>query len=76
MLRGRFLDRPTWERMLRELGAEPLARMTPLNTAEWWRRPARPPFTVPVEDDGRCDFWAFRRVYEAQGGRPLSSEPL
>lgn len=75
MLRGRFLDRPTWERMLRALGAAPLAGMTPLNTAEWWRRPGQPPFTVPVEDDGSCDFWAFRRVYEAQGGRPLSSDP-
>lgn len=74
MLRGRFLDRPTWERMLRELGAEPLAGTTPLNTAEWWRSPGRPPFTVPVEDDGRCDFWAFRRIYEAQGGQPLSGD--
>ena len=61
--------------MLRELGAEPLAGKTPLNTAEWWRRPDKPPFTVPVENDGRCDFWAFRRIYEAQGGPSLSSEP-
>ena len=73
MLRGRFLERPVWEPMLRSLGAEPLAGLTPLNTAEWWRRPGKPPFTVPVEDDGRCDFWAFRRVYEAQGGPPLSN---
>lgn len=72
MLRGRFLDRPTWERLLRELGGEPLVGRTPLNTAEWWRRPGWPPFTVPVERDGQCDFWAFRRIYEAQGGRPLS----
>ncbi len=72
MLRDRFLDRPTWERMLRELGAAPLEGNTSLNTAEWWRRPGAPPFTVPVEMDGRCDFWAFRRIYEAQGGRPLS----
>jgi hypothetical protein len=75
MLPGRFVDRPTWERMLRELGAEPLAGKAPLNTAEWWRRPGHPPFTLPVEDDGKCDFWAFRRIYEAQGERPLSSPP-
>lgn len=73
MLRGRFLDRPEWERMLRGLGAAPAQGLTALNTAEWWRRPGHPPFTVPVESDGRCDFWAFRRIYENQGGRPLSS---
>lgn len=72
MLRGRWLDRPVWERMLRSLGAEPLAGLTPLNTAEWWRIPGRAPFTVPVDETGRCDFWAFRRLYEAQGGSPLS----
>lgn len=72
MLRGRFLERAVWERMLRNIGAEPLPGVGNLNTAEWWRRPGMPPFTVPVEDGGRCDFWAFRRIYEAQGGRPLS----
>ena len=74
MLRGRYLDRPEWEAMLRKLGAAPAEGLGPLNTAEWWRRPGHMPFTVPTEEDGRCDFWAFRRVYEAQGGRPLSSE--
>lgn len=74
MLRGRFLDRPVWERMLRELGAEPAKGLTKLNTAEWWKRPKAPPFTVPIEHDGRCDFWAFRRIYETQGGRPLSND--
>ena len=75
MLRCRFLDRPEWEAMLQKLGAAPAKGLGPLNTAEWWRRPGHMPFTVPTEEDGRCDFWAFRRVYEAQGGRPLSSEP-
>jgi hypothetical protein len=72
MLRGRFLERSEWEPKLRSLGAAPLEGQSKLNTAEWWKRPNHPPFTVPVEDDGRCDFWAFRRIYEAQGGRPLS----
>ena len=46
-------------------------RKTALNTAEWWKRPGHPPFAVPTKPDGRCDVWAFRRLYEAQGGRPL-----
>ncbi len=72
MLRGRYLDRPTWERKLRSIGAEPLPGLGHLNTAEWWRRPGHPPFTVPIEDDGKCDYWAFRRIFETQGGRPLA----
>lgn len=75
MLRGRFLDRPTWERMLRGLGAEPVQGRTRLSTAEWWARPGEMPFMVPAEDDGACDFWAFRRAYESQGGRPLNDQP-
>jgi len=70
----RFLARSEWEPKLRAIGAEPMAGKTPLNTAEWWRRPGHPPFTVPIERDGQCDFWAFRRIYEAQGGRPLSGD--
>lgn len=34
----------------------------PLNTAEWWQDEAGIPFTVPVEADGRCDFWAIQRL--------------
>lgn len=59
--------------MLREIGAEPLQGKGPLNTAEWWRvvGEGRLPFTVPIDSQGRCDLWAFRRIYETQGGRPL-----
>ncbi|MGU3387318.1 hypothetical protein ACLBYG_22600 [Methylobacterium sp. D53M] len=40
----------------------------PLNTAEWWKGP-RGVFTVPVEGDGVCDFWAIQRLAEWYGER-------
>ena len=62
MLSGALLEREIWEGKLRRLGAEPLAGKTALNTAEWWMKPGLHPFTVPVEDDGRCEFWAIERL--------------
>lgn len=58
----RFLSRRQWEAKLRAAGAEPLEGKTALNTAEWWRVPKRPPFVVPVEDDGRAEFWAIQKL--------------
>ena len=77
MLFGRYLSRPQWEKKLRAAtGAEPLEGKTGLNTAEWWRTPGRPPFTVPTEPDGRIEFWAFQRICQAQGAPPLHRRPL
>jgi hypothetical protein len=68
VIRDKFLSRSQWEKKLRDIGAEPLAGKGPLNTAEWWRVPDKTPFTVPIEDDGRCDFWAIHRICKEQGG--------
>ena len=68
MLRRR-VARALWEAKLRSLGAEPLSGRGRLNSAEWWRRPGRPPFTVPLEEDGECDFWALQKIIHQQGGR-------
>ena len=52
MIRSRWLERSEWEAKLRRNGCEPL--------------PGKgPPFTVPVEDDGRSDFWAVQRICDA-----------
>ncbi len=49
-----------------ENGCEPLPGKGRLNTAEWWCRPSKgPPFTVPVEEDGRSDFRAIQRICDA-----------
>ena len=66
MIRSRWLSRAQWEKKLRQIGAEPLVGTGRLNTAEWWKRPNKPPFTVPVEDDGRADFWAIDRLCKQQ----------
>jgi hypothetical protein len=69
MLRGRFLSRPQWEKKLKGIGAEPLEGLTPLNSSVWWRVPGRSPFTVPVELDGRAEFWAIQKIITQQTGR-------
>jgi hypothetical protein len=38
----------------------------PLNTAEWWIG-KNGPFTVPVEGDDQCEFWALDRICRANG---------
>jgi hypothetical protein len=64
MIAVRFLHRPEWEAKLRRYGCKPLPGKTPLNTAEWWQMPwgRQPPFTVPIEADGRCDEAAIQRI--------------
>jgi hypothetical protein len=76
MALGKFLPRPKWEKMLRELGAEPDVTLPAISGAEWWRRPGQLPFTVPVEDGGESEFWAIQKTLEAQGGRQKFSRPL
>jgi hypothetical protein len=58
----RFLHRGEWERRLRRYGCHRLEGKGKLNTAEWWQMPWGTPFTVSIEDDGRCDEWAIQRV--------------
>ena len=76
MIRDRFLRRDQWEKRLREIGAEPLEGKGGLNTAEWWHLPVGAPFTVPVEHDGRCDFWALQKLCEDLTGPRLFKGPL
>lgn len=63
-----FLLRYQWERKLRSWGCEPLQGLGRLNTAEWWKGP-RGVFTVPVEENDRCEFWAIKRLAEWYGER-------
>lgn len=77
MIPGRFLHRSQWEKRLRDAGAVPAEGLGRLNTAEWWRVPGKPPFTVPVEDEaGRCDFWAIQKLCEQIAGPRLFNPPL
>lgn len=69
MIRDKFLPRPEWEAKLKRWGCTPLAGLGKLNTAEWWKGP-RGVFTVPIEADGSCDFWAIQRIAEWYGERP------
>ena len=62
MIAVRFLHRDEWEIRLRDYGCEPLEGKGRLNTAEWWRMPWGTPFTVPIEEDGRCDEWAIHKL--------------
>jgi len=56
------MSREAWEAELRSYGCKPLEGKGALNTAEWWQYPWGQPFTVPCDDDGICDQWAFLRV--------------
>ena len=58
-----LVPREEWEEALRDHGCEPLEGKGPLNTAEWWRMPwGGYPFTVSVDEEGRCDSWALNRL--------------
>ena len=69
MIGRKFLSRPQWEKKLRSIGAVPLEGKGELNTAEWWRLPNKPPFTVPREDDGTCELWAIKRLCRELTGK-------
>ena len=69
MIREPFLLRYQWEAKLRRWGCQPLAGLTKLNTAEWWKGP-RGLFTVAVEDDGTCEFWSIQKIAALHGTRP------
>lgn len=62
---------------MRRWGCTPLEGKGPLNTAEWWRgpEPDRMLFTVPIEGDGSCDFWAVQRLCVDFGRHPGEAGP-
>lgn len=63
MIAVRRLPREEWEKRLRSYGCYPQEGLTPLNTAEWWRWPfPAPPFTVPVDDEGYIEQWAYQAL--------------
>jgi hypothetical protein len=48
---------------LRSYGCTPLSGKGKLNTAEWWCWPwGGAPFTLPVDENGKIDQWAFHRL--------------
>lgn len=57
----RYLPHWQWEAKLHRMNCQTLEGLTKLNTAEWWKGP-RGVFTVPVEEDGSCEFWAIQRL--------------
>jgi hypothetical protein len=69
------LPRHQWEEKLRRGGCAPLEGKGRLNTAEWWKGP-RGVFTVPVEEDGTCDFWAIQRWANWHAGRLMERPDL
>lgn len=72
----KFLPRATWEAKLRRRGCKPLEGAGKLNTAEFWQGPNRGyPLSVPVEDDGTCEFWALQRVCDDLS-KPPSPNPF
>ena len=76
MVLGRYLSRPQWEKILKAAGAEPAPYLGKLGSAEWWRLPGKFPFTVPVEDGGKAEFWAIQKLSEALGAPSIFNSPL
>lgn len=69
MIREPYLSRKEWEAKLRRWGCSPLEGKGKLNTAEWWRSD-KGLFTVPVDADGRCEFWALQKLCQQFGFKP------
>lgn len=63
MLADKYLSRDVWEAKLRRYGCKPYDGDPRLATAEWWIAPGGL-FTVPVEQDGRCEFWAIQKLID------------
>jgi hypothetical protein len=71
VIANRLLNRAEWEAKLRLWKCKPLEGKGLLNTAEWWIGVRGGPFTVPVEGDDQCEFWALHRICEAFGFNPI-----
>jgi len=77
MIAVRLLSREEWQRKLRNQGCYPQEGLTPLNTAEWWRWPfPGSPFTVPVNEDGSMDIWAYQRLMSEMARSAPNGWPL
>ena len=74
MIANRLLSREEWEAKLRRWHCRPLEGMGPLNTADWWVGPKGGPFTVPIEGDDQCEFWALQRICRDFGFPPGNLE--
>jgi hypothetical protein len=76
VIANRLLSRNDWETKLRHWGCQPLEGKGLLNTAEWWIGPdrTRGPFTVPIEGDEQCEFWALQRICRDYGFPPEGLE--
>jgi hypothetical protein len=70
----RLLSREEWETTLRRWRCRPLEGKGPLNTAEWWVGPNGHFFTVPIEGDDRCEYWALQQICRDFGFPPDSLE--
>lgn len=57
----RLLHRVEWEAKLRARECRPCAegQSRKLQTAEWWYSPRLGVFTVPIDQEGRCDQWSL-----------------
>ncbi len=67
----KILSRPQWEHLLRQEGYLPWDG-GPLNAnLERWQLPQKPPYPVPVEADGSCDYWVIRRLVLTARGEPI-----
>ena len=62
MIAVRVLHREEWEADLRSYDCKPLEGLTKLNTAEWWQYPWGHPFTVPCDETGLCEYWAYNQL--------------
>jgi hypothetical protein len=51
-----------WEKKLRAMGMERREDLGRLNTAEFWGDGTRYPISVPADENGEVEFWAFQRI--------------
>lgn len=73
MIANRLLSRDDWDAKLRRWDCQPLEGKGPLNTAEWWLGKIGP-FTVPIEGDDQCEFWALQRLCQIHGRHPSEAD--
>lgn len=67
------LPRSVWEGKLRRWACRPMDGKGRLNTAEWWIG-KNGPFTVPIDEDGTCEFWALQMICKANGIDPREAD--
>lgn len=63
------LRRDQWEKKLRALGLKPHDGLGKINTAEFWSDGTGYPISIPVDEHGDVDFWAFQRLCKVLGDK-------